>query len=156
MYNLASFIVTAPESERRAEHVARAVELAEALREASPNNHVYATMLGIARYRSGDFEAAIGPLEWSARGGPGSRFGPDGFFLAMAYAQIGHHKTAREYFDRAVVWMRQHEPDNAELILFRAEAEAVLRSFALDVVFPADPFARAEGKDREPKARIAH
>jgi tetratricopeptide (TPR) repeat protein len=156
MYNLASFILNLPEAERRSEDVARAVELAEALCAASPKNHMFVTMLGIARYRSGDFEAAIGPLEWSARGGPGSRFGPDGFFLAMAYAQIGHDKTAREYFDRAVAWMQQHERDNGELIRFRAEAEAVLRSFALDAVFPADPFARAEGKDREPKARIGY
>jgi tetratricopeptide (TPR) repeat protein len=154
MYNLAWLILILPESERRAEDVARAVELAEALCAAAPKNNMYSTALGMARYRSGDFEAAIGPLEWAARGG--RRFGPDGFFLAMAYARIGDKKTAQEYFDRAVAWMQQHEPDDVELIRYRTEAETLLRSLALDAVFPADPFARAEEKDREPRARIGY
>jgi hypothetical protein len=52
--------------------------------------------------------------------------------------------------------MQQHEPDDVGLIRYRTEAETLLRSLALDAVFPADPFARAEEKDREPKARIGY
>jgi hypothetical protein len=50
----------------------------------------------------------------------------DWFFLAMAYRRQGDRAQARAWFDRAVRWMDEHEPQHHELRRFRAEAEAMV------------------------------
>jgi hypothetical protein len=44
----------------------------------------------------------------------------------MAHWRLGDRDQAHTWFDRAVRWMDQYEPQNEELRRFRAEAEAVL------------------------------
>ena len=48
------------------------------------------------------------------------------FFLAMAHWQLGEKDEARQWYDQAVEWMEQKQPDNDELRRFRAEAAELL------------------------------
>jgi hypothetical protein len=50
----------------------------------------------------------------------------DMFFLAMAQWHQGNQEEARKLYDQAVAWMDQNQPENKELLRFRAEAEALL------------------------------
>ncbi len=61
---------------------------------------------GIAHYRAGQFEQAIGRFEeslkdpaWQAGGGHASEVG-----LALAHHRLGHAKAARQWFDKAEQW----------------------------------------------------
>ena len=44
----------------------------------------------------------------------------------MAEWRTGERDSAREWYDRAVAWMDEHESDDAELRRFRAEAAKLL------------------------------
>jgi len=98
--------------------VTKAVEL-------DPQNGAYVNTLGVACYRTGDFDAAVSALEQSMklRKG-GDSF--DWFFLAMAEWQLGNKDTAREWYEKAVRWMEERAPRNEELIRFRSEAAELL------------------------------
>ncbi len=48
------------------------------------------------------------------------------FFLAMAHWQLGEKDEARQWYDQAVEWMEQKQPDNDELRRFRVEAAELL------------------------------
>src|SRR5262249_31451474 len=111
------------------EHGKRAIELA-------PQVDGYRGTLGVAHYRNGDWKASIEALtQWLQRrkGSDSSvslfREGSDsssGFFLAMAYWQLGEKKDARAWYDKAVQWMDKNNPKDEELRRFRAEASALL------------------------------
>ena len=81
--------------------------------------------LGVARYRGGDWKAAVAALERSmqVRNG-GDSF--DWFFLAMAHQRLGEKDKARECYGRAVAWMDKNQPRNEELRRFRKEAAELL------------------------------
>jgi hypothetical protein len=64
--------------------------------------------------------ASQGGLEFN-QGGNGY-----GFFLAMAHWQLGDKDQARQGYDESVEWMDKHQPGNAELRCFRAEAAELL------------------------------
>ena len=49
------------------------------------------------------------------------------FFLAMTRWQLGEKEAAREWYERAVVYMEEREPDSDELRRFRAEAAELMR-----------------------------
>ena len=102
----------------------RAVRLATRALELSAKPANWNT-LGTARYRDGDWKAAIEALTKSmelSKGGDGN----DWFFLAMAHWQLGDKPQARSWYDKAVPWMEKNQPKNEELIRFRAEAAALL------------------------------
>ena len=84
--------------------------------------------LGVARYRAGDFKQAIADLEkcesLAAQPNVGSSF--NYFFMAMAHHRRGDDTAARRCYEQAIKWMKEHSPQNPELIRFRAEAEALL------------------------------
>ncbi len=103
---------------------AEAVRLAEQAVTAEPKNADYYNTLGVARYRAGDFRAAIDALTFGSDSRGASAH--DAFFLAMAYARLGNHDEARRWYATANNWMRQNDPNNAELRRFRLEAAAVL------------------------------
>ena len=44
----------------------------------------------------------------------------------MAHWQLGEKDEARQWYDQAVEWMEQKQPDNDELRRFRAEAAELL------------------------------
>jgi uncharacterized protein HemY len=101
-----------------------ALREAEQVVASEPQNALYVSTLGVARYRTGNFTGAITDLERSiALGFPGAR---NGFFLAAAHAELGHLSDARKIFDEADEWMRIHKPEGPELKRFREEAAATL------------------------------
>jgi tetratricopeptide (TPR) repeat protein len=103
-----------------------AVALAERAVKLDPENAGYWNTLGVARYRAGDWRAAIAALEKSmALQQGGDAF--DWLFLAMAHGQLGDQDRARAWYDKAVAWMEEHPSrDPEELSRFRAEAEDLL------------------------------
>jgi WD40 repeat protein/tetratricopeptide (TPR) repeat protein len=118
------------------------VRLAEiAVRGAGPSGKdACLSTLGVALYRAGRYEDAIGRLEEVIRLQGGRP--EDWAFLAMAHHRLGHRADARRWLDR----LREHQPseelaqfwDELAIRLLRAEAEAVI---LYDPAFPADAFA---------------
>jgi Flp pilus assembly protein TadD len=104
---------------------ARAVELARKAVELAPDDGSAWNILGAARYRAGSWKAAITAVEKAmALKGAGDSF--DWFLLAMAHWRNDEPDAARRWYDRAVQWMEQNQPQNEELRRFRAEAAEVL------------------------------
>jgi len=104
----------------------RAVELAQKAVELAPQTGGYWNTLGVAQYRAENWSGAIAGFERSMalrRGGDSF----DWFFLAMTAWQLGDHDEARQWYDRAVLWMDEHNPNDKELRRFRAEAAELLR-----------------------------
>jgi len=117
---------------------ALAVELANKAVELNPNGDW--NTVGVACYRAGDFKQALTDLK---RADPRSSW--DYFFLAMAHHQLAHAEDARHYYALAIQWMNGHDPQNGELLRFRAEAEALLGSetnAAAENPLPALPGAK--------------
>jgi tetratricopeptide (TPR) repeat protein len=120
---LAWILATSPEP--RVRDAALAVQLAQKAVKARQQSGDYWNTLGVAHYRNGDAKAAVAELETSMRlREGGDSF--DWFFLAMAHWRLGNRDKARAWFDQAVQWMDKHNPHDAELRRFRAEAEVML------------------------------
>lgn len=121
--NLSWYLATCPDIKLR--DPAEAVELAQKAVRLKPNEGYYWNTLGTARYRTGDWKAAITDLETSMKlrkGGDAN----DWFFLAMSHWQLGDKEQAAKYYQQAVTWMDKHAPQDAELLRFRAEAAELL------------------------------
>ena len=102
----------------------------------------YWNTLGVALYRTGDWNAAVTALEKSmecSQGGDAF----DWFFLSRAHWQRGDRKQARHWYDKAVPWTEKNRPRDDDLCRFRAEAEALLG--AQGPLAPQGP----EGKSRK-------
>jgi tetratricopeptide (TPR) repeat protein len=107
------------------EQVILAVEFAERALGASPQDGDSWNTLGVARYRAGDFKQAVADLEKSVQlrhGGDPLDF----FFLAMAHWQLGDHIQARQWYEKGVAWMSEHNSRNEEQGSFRTEAAELL------------------------------
>jgi serine/threonine-protein kinase len=104
-----------------------AVQVAEKAVKLNPISGTYSNTLGVARYRTGDYRGAIESLLRS-RGlkADDNHFSNDAFFLAMAHWQLGHKIDARDWYDKAVVWMQKNAPTDKTLIGFQAEAAELL------------------------------
>jgi tetratricopeptide (TPR) repeat protein len=103
----------------------QAVELAQKAVARAPQNGAFWNTLGVARYRAGDWPAAVAALEKSMqlqKGGDAA----DWFFLAMAHWRSGDKGKARRWYDRAVAWAEKNRPKDEELGRIRAEAAALL------------------------------
>ena len=105
---------------------AEALAAAKKAVELDPNNPLFPSTVGVASYRSGDWNAAITAFEKSMelrQGGDSIEW----FFLAMTHWQLGNQDQARQWYDKAVAWMDKNQPDNEELCRFRAEAAELLK-----------------------------
>jgi superkiller protein 3 len=104
---------------------AEAVKLAQKNAELAPGIGEIWKTLGVAQYRAGNCEKAIGALQQAMqlRNGGDSN---DWFFLAMAHWRLGEEDEARQWFDRAVQWMDKNMPAGRDLGHFRAEAAQLL------------------------------
>jgi tetratricopeptide (TPR) repeat protein len=100
----------------------RAVALAEEAIKLIPAGSFWITHV-IAGYRLGRWDTAINSLEKAEALDPQAHLGRTGFFLAMAHGQLGHEHEARDWYDRSVEWMEKYRSGDAELTLFRAEAD---------------------------------
>jgi WD40 repeat protein len=124
VFNFASWAVV-KQSGRPAEEYHEAMHNAEIACRLESQNGDFWNTLGVARYRVGDWKAALKALEKAMelrQGGDSA----DWFFLAMAHWQLGDKDQARRWYDKAVAWMEKHQPKNEELRRFRAEAAELI------------------------------
>jgi tetratricopeptide (TPR) repeat protein len=120
--SLAWYFCTTAEDEHRDAQLA--VVLARLAVEQSPGDGRFVNTLGVALYRSGAWDDARMRLEESLDLQGENPI--DLFFLAMVHERLADSGKARELYERAVEVMQVQNPDNAELVRFRAEVEAVL------------------------------
>ena len=121
--NLAWYLVTVPDLANR--NVAKGLELADQAVRLCPQIWASWNTLGVARYRNRDWTGAREALQ-TALSKKESRFAFDGFFLAMTLWQTGEQEPARQLFLKSEEWRLRHEPDDVELLRFRAEAEQLI------------------------------
>jgi tetratricopeptide (TPR) repeat protein/serine/threonine protein kinase len=126
--SLAWLLATCPDARFR--DPARAVERARQAVELAPKGmyHRFYTTLGVAYYGLGDPKAAVAALGQSRSPDP-----VDWLFLALSHAKLGAPEEARQWYDKAVLWLEKNsraleqEPRRAEeLRRFRSEAEDAL------------------------------
>jgi serine/threonine-protein kinase len=121
--DLAWLLATCPEVKLRdpgqaVRHGRKAVELA-------PGEGALWNTLGVALYRNGDWKAAVEALGKSVqlrKGGDSADF----LFLAMAHWQLQEKDKARAWYEKGATWIEKHQPLDAEMKGFRAEAAALL------------------------------
>jgi tetratricopeptide (TPR) repeat protein len=133
---LARMCVTVPDEFRSPDEGIAAAERAVKLR---PGEWGYYNTLGIAYYRAGRYQDAIGALEKCLANNARQTDGQDLYFLAMCHHRLGDSERARQCYDRARTW---HDKQVAELSngadyqsreaadelrRFRAEAEELLK-----------------------------
>jgi Flp pilus assembly protein TadD len=102
----------------------RGLALAQKAVALQPSKWLFLNTLGVAAYRTRDWNAAAELLQKSITFTGGDAH--DLFFLAMTYWQQGNKKEARTFYDRAVAWADKNESKDPELERFRAEAAALL------------------------------
>ena len=103
----------------------KAVELANKAIELRPDDAGHRNNLGVAQYRAGDWQAAVGAFEKAdamIEGGDREHR----MFLAMAHWQLGNQDKARELYAQGAAWMAANAQDNEEQQRFRAEAEQLM------------------------------
>jgi serine/threonine protein kinase/tetratricopeptide (TPR) repeat protein len=105
--------------------VRRALRLAEqAVAHPSPDPDWW-NILGIARYRTGDWQAAVEALNQSITSQPANRSW-DGFYLAMAHWKLGDQQLARNWYQQACTEMGTNTFGKRKLLRLRAEAAALV------------------------------
>ncbi len=122
--NLAWLLATCSEAALREPKTAvayarRAVEL-------QPQNGNYWNTLGVAYYRSSDWQLAHDALHQSLKlRNDGDAF--DWFFLALVDLKLGRNNDqARVWYDKAVLWFHIQRPLDPELYRFQVEAATAL------------------------------
>jgi tetratricopeptide (TPR) repeat protein len=124
LYTLAWRLANCPDIKFR--DPAQAIKYAKRAIELKPGDAMLWNTLGAGQYRSGDWKAAIDALNKSIQLRKGEGDSWKSFFLAMAYWQLGEKKKARDFYDQAVVWMAEHDPQADELKRLRGEAAELL------------------------------
>jgi eukaryotic-like serine/threonine-protein kinase len=118
-WNLANATGSSRNPERALNVARRCVELA-------PNQAMSLNTLGVVLYRANRYAEAIATLDRSPEAGHDAYDGYALFFQAMAHWQLGDKPKALTGFKKAVEWMDKNQPADEELVLFRAEAAALL------------------------------
>jgi WD40 repeat protein len=121
----------------------RALRQAEAACRLVPDDGNYLNTLGAAQYRAGNYHDAVstltrsGPLNAAVHDGP---LPEDLAFLALAQYRLGQTAQARGTLGRLREAMKNQKwaEDDEDAQSIAREAETI----ELDLVFPADPFAR--------------
>ena len=103
----------------------RALELAKRATELAAEDAGCWNTLGVATYRTGDWNGSLTALRRSVTLSDGGG-AHDFFFMAMAHWQLGNKDEAASWHARGVEWMDANLPDDEELRRFRAEAEELL------------------------------
>ena len=120
---LAWLLATCPDVKLR--DPGRAVASARKAVELEPEVGDFWGALGVARYRLGEWGAAIAALEKAESLTPEEDPAIRGFFLAMSHWRLRHEDKARAWYDKAVAWMEKNRPRDEVLIRLRAETEAL-------------------------------
>jgi eukaryotic-like serine/threonine-protein kinase len=89
-----------------------------------PNKWMFVNTMGVAAFRTRDWQAATEFLQksMSVTGGGAHDF----FFLAMIKWHQGNKNEARSFYDKAVAWTDTNKPGDFELQQFHAEAAALM------------------------------
>jgi serine/threonine protein kinase/WD40 repeat protein len=125
--SLAWYYLMAPESFR---NVPEALTLAKKAVELDPTNPNSRNTLGLARYRAGDYRAAVEILRDNVDRQEDRYVALDLYFLAMSHHQLGDSARARDYYDWAERWaplqLDLSPAEAGELEAVRQEAAVVL------------------------------
>ncbi len=120
---LARFLADCPDPTCR--DATRALELAQAVVAAAPEDPAAWATLGIARFRGGEPEGVVEPLRNAIEMTSGGDV-RNWFFLAMALTHVGDRDQARCWYVKAADWTVTKRPKDQELLGLRAKAAAVL------------------------------
>jgi serine/threonine protein kinase/Tfp pilus assembly protein PilF len=120
---LAWKLATCPEEKFR--DPPEAVEFAKRAVKLAPQEGVYLNTLGVAHYRAGDWQTALGELQ-KARRLHGTAGDFNEFFLAMCCWRQGDHHTARKWYTKAVEQMEGLHTSDGRFVPIRTEAEQLL------------------------------
>jgi serine/threonine protein kinase/WD40 repeat protein/tetratricopeptide (TPR) repeat protein len=124
--NVAWELATSPNPSHREPSLA--VELGKQATRKAPGVAKYWNTLGVAHYRTGQWQAAVNALEEVEKMAPGKHSILNAFLLAMCHHQLGDPAKAKHYYDRALRRCEENQGRlSAKLKAFRAEAEAVLK-----------------------------
>jgi WD40 repeat protein/serine/threonine protein kinase len=121
--NRAWFLVRSPNADQQ--DVAKALVLARKAVEEAPHLGGAWNTLGVVLYRAGNWQGSVQALRRSVELTEGGT-PHDHLFLAMAHWQLREKDQAKAWYDKAVNWMDKNNPNDEELIRFRAEAAALL------------------------------
>jgi tetratricopeptide (TPR) repeat protein len=102
----------------------RGLELARKAVKLQPQAWTFLNTLGVAEFRSGNWNSAMETLQKSITFTGGGAH--DLYFLAMNFWNQGSKTQAHEFYSRAVEWHEKNKPEDPELRQFRAETEALL------------------------------
>jgi tetratricopeptide (TPR) repeat protein/tRNA A-37 threonylcarbamoyl transferase component Bud32 len=122
-HELARLLVHRPRPGK--DHVEEAIDLAKKAVKAAPTVGKYWGTLGTAHYRAGQWRDALVAFQQADKLRDDSK-SLDWLYLAMIYVQLGEKEEGRNWYDRAVEWMEENDPDSGELNDLRAEAAELL------------------------------
>ncbi|MGE5194014.1 MAG: protein kinase domain-containing protein, partial [Deltaproteobacteria bacterium] len=118
--------VLATSADPLARNPAKAVDLARKLVVQDDRAGHYWLLLGIAQYRSRQWQEAITALEKTEELAPAKYTGYCGFVRAVAHWQLERKDEARKWYDRAAEWTEQKAPGSSDLRRFQVEAAELL------------------------------
>jgi tetratricopeptide (TPR) repeat protein len=121
--DLAWLLATCPDPEIR--QPAEARKLAQAAVDQSPRGRQFMRTLGVAQYRSGDWDGAIKTLAQAMKHGRGGD-AREWLILAMAHCRLGHQEETRTWYLQAIDWMEKNRSRDHELRHLRVEAGALM------------------------------
>jgi serine/threonine protein kinase len=127
----------------------RAVTLARQVTEQAPDKAAYWNTLGVAYYRSGEWQKAIAALQKSMELSSGGEAW-DWLFLAMANRRLGNRAEALTWYEKSLRRLREFVPMPEYFQRYRREAEAL---FAKTDTDPADQARSAEQDGRSPERK---
>jgi serine/threonine protein kinase/WD40 repeat protein/Tfp pilus assembly protein PilF len=122
---LAWLLVNRPGGAARSQ-IAEAVAWAEKGVKGAADQGPHWNTLGAARFRAGDWQAAVRALKKSRGLNRSQNFAHDGFLLAMCEWRLGEHDQARTWHSASCRWMDQFSPHDEELAAFQRESAALL------------------------------
>jgi tetratricopeptide (TPR) repeat protein len=104
---------------------ALAVEAAQRAVDEAPQEGFYWNTLGAAQCCAGDWQGALESLQKSMELRSGGDVS-DWFLMALAHWQLNHHEEARTWYNKAVLWTDENQPNNDELHRFRVVATGTI------------------------------
>jgi tetratricopeptide (TPR) repeat protein len=123
-----------PDPEKR--DPVRAVKLAKEAVTMAAKSADYWNTLGLAQYRTGNWNEAISSLQKYRELRTGDAEWNNPFFLAMAHWRLGNKDEARRWYDIAVKWMHRPARKTEPLLRFQNEAAELL---GVNVKTQSDP-----------------
>jgi tetratricopeptide (TPR) repeat protein len=121
--DLAMLLANCPDAKLR--NGPRAALLARKAIELEPKDPSHSRALGVALYRTGEWQAALAALEAASKR-ESVHSGFDSFFIAMAHHRLGDEALARAAYERACEWTERTHPDDPDTRRAREEAASLL------------------------------